>query len=34
LDDQAAAKLTLSAESYQRNWKRFAVGLKVVEVAS
>jgi carbonic anhydrase/acetyltransferase-like protein (isoleucine patch superfamily) len=34
LDDQAAAKLTLSAESYQRNWKRFAAGLKHVEVAS
>jgi carbonic anhydrase/acetyltransferase-like protein (isoleucine patch superfamily) len=27
LDDAAAAKLTLSAESYQRNWKRFAAGI-------
>jgi carbonic anhydrase/acetyltransferase-like protein (isoleucine patch superfamily) len=28
LDDAAAAKLTASAESYQRNWKRFANGLE------
>ncbi len=27
LDDKAAAKLTLSAEGYQKNWKRFAAGL-------
>jgi carbonic anhydrase/acetyltransferase-like protein (isoleucine patch superfamily) len=28
LDDEAAGKLTLSAEGYQHNWKRFARGLK------
>ncbi len=27
LDEEAAAKLTLSAEGYQKNWKRFAKGL-------
>jgi carbonic anhydrase/acetyltransferase-like protein (isoleucine patch superfamily) len=27
LDDEAAAKLTLAAEGYQKNWKRFASGL-------
>jgi carbonic anhydrase/acetyltransferase-like protein (isoleucine patch superfamily) len=29
LDQEAAAKLTASAESYQRNWKKFAKGLEV-----
>jgi carbonic anhydrase/acetyltransferase-like protein (isoleucine patch superfamily) len=29
LDDEAAALLTLSAEGYQRNWKRFAAGLSL-----
>jgi carbonic anhydrase/acetyltransferase-like protein (isoleucine patch superfamily) len=29
LDDAAAAKLTASAEGYQRNWKKFAEGLEV-----
>jgi carbonic anhydrase/acetyltransferase-like protein (isoleucine patch superfamily) len=28
LDDEAVAKLTASAESYQRNWKRFASRLE------
>lgn len=28
LDDEAVAKLTASAEGYQRNWKRFAAGLE------
>ena len=28
LNDEAAAKLTASAEGYQKNWKRFASGLK------
>jgi carbonic anhydrase/acetyltransferase-like protein (isoleucine patch superfamily) len=28
LDDEAAEKLKLSAEGYQRNWKRFAAGLR------
>jgi carbonic anhydrase/acetyltransferase-like protein (isoleucine patch superfamily) len=28
LDDAAAARLTKSAESYVRNWQRFAAGLK------
>jgi carbonic anhydrase/acetyltransferase-like protein (isoleucine patch superfamily) len=28
LDEVAAAKLTASAEGYQRNWKRFAKGLE------
>jgi carbonic anhydrase/acetyltransferase-like protein (isoleucine patch superfamily) len=30
LDHEAAAKLTGAAESYIRNWKRFAAGLRVV----
>jgi carbonic anhydrase/acetyltransferase-like protein (isoleucine patch superfamily) len=29
LDDVAVAKLTASAEGYQRNWKRFAKGLAI-----
>jgi carbonic anhydrase/acetyltransferase-like protein (isoleucine patch superfamily) len=29
LDDKVTAKLTASAESYQKNWKRFLVGLKL-----
>jgi carbonic anhydrase/acetyltransferase-like protein (isoleucine patch superfamily) len=29
LHAEAAAKLTASAESYQRNWKKFAKGLEV-----
>jgi carbonic anhydrase/acetyltransferase-like protein (isoleucine patch superfamily) len=29
LDQEAAAKLTASAEGYQRNWKKFAKGLEV-----
>jgi carbonic anhydrase/acetyltransferase-like protein (isoleucine patch superfamily) len=28
LNDEAVSKLTASAESYQKNWKRFAGGLK------
>ena len=30
LDEEAAARLPLSAESYVRNWQRFALGLKAV----
>lgn len=30
LDEEAAAKLTLSALSYQKNWKRFATLLNVI----
>ncbi len=34
LDDEAAAKLTLAAESYQRNWKRFAAGLSAASLST
>ena len=30
LDEQAFARIALSAESYARNWKRFAAGLKEI----
>ena len=30
LNDEAVARLTKSAETYVRNWQRFAVGLKAV----
>ena len=30
LDEQAFARIALSAESYARNWKRFAAGLKQI----
>jgi carbonic anhydrase/acetyltransferase-like protein (isoleucine patch superfamily) len=29
IDDAGAAKLTLSAQNYVRNWKRFAAGLSI-----
>jgi carbonic anhydrase/acetyltransferase-like protein (isoleucine patch superfamily) len=31
LDDEAAARLTKSAEGYVKNWKRFAAGLKRID---
>jgi carbonic anhydrase/acetyltransferase-like protein (isoleucine patch superfamily) len=31
LDEAAAARLTLSAQSYVRNWKRFSSGLRVID---
>jgi carbonic anhydrase/acetyltransferase-like protein (isoleucine patch superfamily) len=30
LDEEAVARLTASAEGYQRNWKRFASGLECI----